>query len=297
MSLPVKKIYVDTKSKTTDSISNSQFKWEIPETISLPHNTIFYVDDISVPHSWYTVNENLNDRLYMQVTTNNYTSVSVRPNECRIIQLTPGHYNLQTLAAEILSKANAAFATTTVPTHFLISTNQTNQTMTISPAVATIEGKILTDNDLKTGMIDVNIGGWIGAWNGPSYDINNPLDINEMINNTEGSSTFFTQANPHITGYVDLQPIKNIYMSSPNIGTYTTFGPTSQRNVIKKIPVNAGDNQMIFNNVTSSNDYLDCSKQTLKTLEFELRDARGNIVPLNGSHVSFSLVFDKYREE
>ena len=154
MSLPVKKIYVDTKSKTTDSISNSQFKWEIPETISLPHNTIFYVDDISVPHSWYTVNENLNDRLYMQVTTNNYTSVSVRPNECRIIQLTPGHYNLQTLAAEILSKANAAFATTTVPTHFLISTNQTNQTMTISPAVAHIEGKILTDNDLKTGMID-----------------------------------------------------------------------------------------------------------------------------------------------
>ena len=54
---------------------------------------------------------------------------------------------------------------------------------------------------------------------------------------------------------------------------------------------------MIFNSITSGNDWLDCSRQTLKTLQFELKDARGNVVPLNGSNVSFSLVFDKYNEE
>ena len=74
MSLQVKKIYVDTKNKTSDSVSNSQFKWELPETISLPHNTIFYVDDICIPYSWYTINANLNDRLFIQMTNNNYTN-------------------------------------------------------------------------------------------------------------------------------------------------------------------------------------------------------------------------------
>ena len=41
MTLPVKKIYIDTKMKTFDSYSNSNFKWELPETVALPHNCIF----------------------------------------------------------------------------------------------------------------------------------------------------------------------------------------------------------------------------------------------------------------
>tara|TARA_B100000513_G_scaffold195689_1_gene127003 strand:+ start:363 stop:1259 length:897 start_codon:yes stop_codon:yes gene_type:complete len=297
MSLPVKKIYVDTKNKTDDSISNSQFKWELPETISLPHNCIFYIDDITIPHSWYTINANLNDRLYIQMTNNNYTLVSLRPNTCHIVTLTPGHYNLATLAAEIQIKANTAFGTASIPNPFLVTPNQANHKITITPTDPTLEVKILTDTDLKTGMADVNIAGWLGLWTGPSYDTSNPLDINDILNNTEGSSSFFNQANPHITGYIDLQPIKNVYFTSPNLGTYKTFGPTHQRSVIKKVPVTAGDNEMIFDRVSSSNDYLDCSRQTLKTIEFELKDGKGNIVPLHAGHVSFTIVFDKYKEE
>ena len=90
-------------------------------------------------------------------------------------------------------------------------------------------------------------------------------------------------------------PLVYIYITSPNIGTYKTFSPSGGRTVIKKVPVNAGDNQMIFSNITSSNDYLDCSRQTLKTLQFELEAVHGLNVPLHGSHVSFSIVFDKYR--
>ena len=42
------------------------------------------------------------------------------------------------------------------------------------------------------------------------------------------------------------------------------------------------------------NDFLDCSKQTLKTLEFHLRDGKGNYINLRGAHVTFSIVFNKY---
>ena len=47
--LPVKKIYIDTKYKTKDSISNSNFKYALPQTMFMPENTVFYVDDVAIP--------------------------------------------------------------------------------------------------------------------------------------------------------------------------------------------------------------------------------------------------------
>ena len=53
---------------------------------------------------------------------------------------------------------------------------------------------------------------------------------------------------------------------------------------------------MIIYSESSSADWLECSKQSLKTLEFVLRDARGNQIPLHNSNVSFSIVFEKYKD-
>ena len=51
---------------------------------------------------------------------------------------------------------------------------------------------------------------------------------------------------------------------------------------------------MIVDQYMSTNDFLDCSKQTLRTLEFHLRDGRGNEISLNGMYITFSIVFNKY---
>ena len=50
---------------------------------------------------------------------------------------------------------------------------------------------------------------------------------------------------------------------------------------------------MIFDQVMSGNDFLDCSRQTIKTIEFNLKDVNGNLVPFHGSNVSFSIIFDQ----
>ena len=49
---------------------------------------------------------------------------------------------------------------------------------------------------------------------------------------------------------------------------------------------------MVFDNMTSSNDFLDCSKQTLKNIEFSIENSRGEIINLHGQEVSFSIIFD-----
>ena len=123
--LPVQKVYIDTRCRTTDSISTSQFKWELPDTLALPHNTIFHLDDISIPHAWYTVTEDVNDALYMQISILDNTFVQPKTtNTCKVVTLLPGSYpSLQALANEIQLKTNLQFNTAAIPNPFTVTVN------------------------------------------------------------------------------------------------------------------------------------------------------------------------------
>ena len=41
--LPVKKIYIDSKYKTPDSISDSNFKFQLPQSVTLPDDCLFFI--------------------------------------------------------------------------------------------------------------------------------------------------------------------------------------------------------------------------------------------------------------
>ena len=51
----IKKVYVDSRYKTNDSVSNSDLEFELKEALYLPDNTVCYIDDISIPHTWFTI--------------------------------------------------------------------------------------------------------------------------------------------------------------------------------------------------------------------------------------------------
>ena len=116
--------------------------------------------------------------------------------------------------------------------------------------------------------------------------------MNELLTNTSKVSTLGTTATP-VQFYMNLQPIRNVYMRSPNISTFNTIGCNGESSIIKKVPVSSNSGDMIFSNVTSENDFLDCSRATWKTLEFHLIDVNANYINLHGSNVSFSLILDR----
>ena len=70
MALPVKKVHIDTAHKTADSTSNSSFRFTLAESVTLPDNCVFYVDDVCLPHAWYTIETGLNDRFFISIITN-----------------------------------------------------------------------------------------------------------------------------------------------------------------------------------------------------------------------------------
>ena len=57
MSLKYKELYIDSKYRNPESKSTSDFFAELPDTMVCPANTILYVDDVSIPRSWTTIEE------------------------------------------------------------------------------------------------------------------------------------------------------------------------------------------------------------------------------------------------
>jgi hypothetical protein len=141
----------------------------------------------------------------------------------------------------------------------------------------------LTPTELKYGVSGFNL----------PYDKTKPNDCNEILSNLENVSQVCEILNPFKSGYLNMQPIRNLYLHSTTLGNYNSIGPDGCQTIIKKIPVTSDYNIMIFDQCVLYNDYNDCSHQTLKTISFQLKTSRGDIVPLHGVDISFSIVWSR----
>ena len=65
MALPIKKMYADTKYRAHSSISNSNGRVELPMSVTFQENSVFYIDGVSIPHSWYVIEAGVNDWLFI----------------------------------------------------------------------------------------------------------------------------------------------------------------------------------------------------------------------------------------
>ena len=96
--LPIKKIYIDNRHSTADSKSTSDFKISLPNNITLPSSTAFYITDITVTVSWYTVEAGKNDVIYVRINGTDYAVA-----QCT---LPKGNYNTITLGNALCKAMN-----------------------------------------------------------------------------------------------------------------------------------------------------------------------------------------------
>ena len=278
-SLEIKKVYIDTKYMTSDSQSTSNFKYQLARTIDLPDKCQFFINNVTIPHSWYTIEKGLNDKLYMYVAPKTLTP-DMSGVSWATITVSPGIYNPVELATELQNSINNTIVSTIRPSMFRVTYNSRSNTINITTGYTDINFKILTPIDLKTKMN--------GTWMGASYDVNYPHDCNELISNLESAT--YDSFTPFF-GLCNLQPIRNIYIHSSTLGAFQTLGVQGESTCIKKVPVNADVGMYIFYDEFLLSDVLDCSKQSFSVLEFQLRDSRGNLVNLHNNNVSFSICF------
>ena len=274
--LPIKKIYVDSRFMSSDSKSSSDFKIDLPQNIDLPEDTVFYMDDICIPNSWYTIDEERNNKFYFKNGGTAYVKT-----------IPAGNYSTSTFNAILVALMNTVQGSFTSDVNLSLNkvgiitsiTPSTNQQIVngVSVTYATTF-EILTDNQI--GLL---------GYAKPYQSINNYLNNNvAKINNS---------SSPYASEYVNLNPIRNLYITSGNLGSYNTMSVSGERGIIKKVPVRANSNEITYDDAVLGIDYLSCSKQSLSRLEFQLRDVYGNNINLHGNHWSFSLIFAKMKEE
>ena len=100
-----------------------------------------------------------------------------------------------------------------------------------------------------------------------------------------------------MSGYVDLFPIRNLYITSQALGNFSSISLNGERGVLNKDLLRASYEELLFDQTVWGMDYLDCSHQSLSILYFKLKDSYGNTINFNGNHWSFSIVFVKLNEE
>ena len=273
----IKKVYIDSRYKTNDSVSNSDFKFELKEQIEVPDNTVCYIDDISIPHSWYTVEE-YNNKLYIEVTLQDFSLSAA------VMTLPPGNYTATNLASTLQTVLRAKY----YAENFTCVYNTARGTITIT---ANRSFRIYTDEQViqltNSIGVDPSFPGWVDHNDLPTtVDINNLMSVNEILRNSENKPA----EQEFETGFIDLLNVHNIYIHCPNIGHYNCIGVRGENSIVKKVPVSSSFGYLILDSVVAPHDKIDVSRQTLKTMHFTLKNVHGNTINLHGAHCSLSLI-------
>jgi len=223
MTLPITKIYVDSKFMTPDSESSSNFKFPLNRNIFLPDDTVFLIDEISIPHSWYSIEENINDKLYIKW---HGLIGGIEATLYRKVVIPYGQYSGSEFALALGIALNE-----TLPTNELSPTYYAKKnTIILNHNLNTYDYKLYSDYELKNGAV------WIPASDVHSIDRDNLHSVNDVIRNY-GITKSYGGANLYVSGFLDLSNFHNIYISSPNLGSFSTMGARGEAGIIRKIPV------------------------------------------------------------
>ncbi len=154
--LPIKKIYINSNFKTADSESNNNFKFQLTRTFSFPKNSLFYIENFTCSHAWYSVEEGFNDSVCVNIDGQNL----------RYIISTRNHTG-DTFATELQGLFNTLRANV-----FTVRYNNSQNNITISVVGATTF-KMLTDDEAE------NLFGTRNT-------------INDILQNTTGKSDTYS---------------------------------------------------------------------------------------------------------
>ena len=289
----VKKVYVDSRFRTNDSDSNSDFKFELTEALDLADNTVCYVDDISIPHTWRTI-ESYNNKFYIILRT---TVVNADTTETYnwfpyVLTLEEGNYDGYRLASGLQDLINSIeinftfevkYNTATGSIKISETTEGSGNAFDVPSDFGVVYWQIETNNQYPWRNIEETI---------VYPDVNSLQSINGVLRNTEMVPVrldFFY--NTYQSGFIDLLNIHNIYIHCPNLGHFNSIGVRGESTIIKKVPVSSSFGYLIIDTVVSPHDKMDVSRQNVKTIHITLKDVSGNVINLHGANCSLSLIF------
>jgi hypothetical protein len=274
MHRPWRRVIVDSRYKLAESISHSDFKISLPFEIRMERGTKMFVDQVSLSHSWSTV-EVTNQNIFVQEFDNNATP-PLGLHE-RVVQLPLGLYSAASLRTQLQASLNTGthiqgvYAVTLANSKFLISWTDT--------AGHSSKIKIHTRADIEY-LKNVHPH-FQGNWG------------NELIGATLPHGYFY-QGQPLYLSHVDLMAHKTLHLCCPTLGETGFLALDGSTDVVKRVVLgNTMPGETINDAIAAPMAPIIFEHDsTLKVIHFVLRDWEGKPVNLSGHEISFELIFE-----
>ena len=274
--LKFKKVYIDSYYKVSGTPSN--FTIDLPETVQLDDNMLCQIHEVSIPHSWYSINSTNNNLYFMHQVIPPGVIAGIT---YRKITIPEGNYTAVDLAQTIEIALNLLVDTGDRPNTYSIHYNTSTNKYTFSSNYGTVIFVVLTDGEIAP---------LAGSFSDP-VDVNNLYSINQVLGNTTPATDAYTNVAPYTTNFIDLTPVKNIYIHCNEISNYNQLTVAGNSSIVKKVPVNVPYLGIINDSELSAEDYIDVSGKMLRRLNIRLSDHRNNTINLNEVNISFTLTF------
>ena len=285
MEQTLRKIHIDSRMKTWGT--HSDFEFVLPMTLETVENTIAYIDEASIPHSFSTLNLT-NNTLYLaeRVGASSPYTYSVRK-----IEIEPNSYNVTTLSQALLNalNANRPAAVSSVGLYGVLGIILTNKLIISSPdhafASPTVKFHLLTDDEIaKYDQALLTIDKSVNNANGVVRN-------RETLGIVSSSAAGFEYDTLFGSGYLDLVAHHNLFIHSSLSMGISSLGPLGQTSILGKVPNTASYGNSIFYQANGAHDYVDIGKQSISTIRLSLKDAFNNTCNLEGASWSCSILF------
>ena len=291
MPTTINKICVDSRFRSFDSPSTSNFKIELKENILIPENYGAVITDICIPRSWYTVEYN-NNKLYFAFQSQALFAELYVVRQL-IITIPSRNYDINSLASTLKTTINTQVVLArpndfSSITPFNVLADVSTGTISIIPTngLELRYSHVYTDIDMQNMPASI--------WSGPSYVKDNLQSINSVLSNVgEVSAPLYQKYSamqPYVSGFINTLPYDSIFITCNQLSAFENIGPRGERNLLKKVLVNEPYGGLLNDNWINEYDFTNVGRLLLRTLEFKVQDPYGNELNLHGATVSFSVL-------
>ena len=280
-----RRIVIDSRYRTSDSSSNADFYVELPYMVNVPMGSLAYIDNISLSHSWPTIQQDVNDRLYVQELPSGISGGTID----RQVQLAPGSYNAQTLQAEVQTKLNSGSSITTGS--YVVSLSDgvftIGHTSPQAQGVADIYSKQFTDEPAQV-LRGIHIP-YPGAAANEMIGYHTNPNADQYIHSTQSIKMT----------YVDLQKHKSVYIHAPGLGESSMMTLQGSTDVIRRVLLGGATQGDVVTDVlqTGLRSISFTSDEQLKRLRFQVKGYDGHLISMGNHEIVFELVIQRPNEK
>ena len=294
MATEIRRIFIDSRLRSPTSASNADWTCDLPYEIWCPAGTEARVDGLVMSHSWPTVAQGANDKLYIKETTGGSTFH-------RIVTVAPGVYSIGSLASEL----QAQLRTSSYISDGVYSVSHAHNRLEFANSSPT--GSVLIYSRADTSSKNTRTLNWVSPggsviaessdfptiWSaanvvGPPTPPTPIGDICELIGLMDNALEITPGGAVQKCSHIDLQRLKQLYLCSNSLPS-TSLDLRGRGDIIRQIIVgNSEPGSVVVDQLPSNIAFAHFPTDTvLRHLSFQIRDFSGDIATLYGHQVSF----------